>query len=514
MKRKSGLPLLFTILALLALGSWYRAARAGPVGMISGTVRADGAPIEGASVRIRATENNTLTDANGAFMLTGLVPGEEVEVTAWYDGFYIASTHAIPPETDLTLELRPYHTEDNPDYNWASPTDGEGACANCHPMILEQWQSNAHGSAVENARFFSMYNGTDLGGGNPVPPGFTDDFPGIAGVCASCHAPGLGVDGYLATDMNAAHGVDTAGIHCDYCHKLGGVYINPATGSVYDNAPGVESSRVLRPPEGDNIFFGPYDDIHDPDTYLPEISESQFCAPCHQFSFWGTPIYESYTEWLASPYAEAGVTCQDCHMPPNGDEYFALPEVGGLPHPPESIPSHLQLGASSQSLLETTVTMDVLAAIQGDSLVVTVTITNTGAGHHVPTDYPGRQLLLFVVAADGTGTPLTQTAGPTLPDWAGTGGGSPGTGYAKILRDAVTGEMPVVNYWVHTLIDSDNRIPAMGVSRTVYIFNMPGAAGVEVEVSLVLRRVFEAVGSAKGWDAPDTLMEHAHISIP
>ncbi len=148
--------------------------------------------------------------------------------------------------------------------------------------------------------------------------------------------------------MNDVRDVITAGIHCDYCHKIGGVYLNPATDSVYANVPGAQSQRLLRPPPGDNIFFGPYDDIHDPDTYLPVISESRFCAPCHQFSFWGTPIYESYDEWLASPYAEAGITCQDCHMPPTGDTYFALPEVGGLEHPPETIPSHLQLGATSR----------------------------------------------------------------------------------------------------------------------------------------------------------------------
>ena len=72
--------------------------------------------------------------------------------------------------------------------------------------------------------------------------------------------------------------------------------------------PGTLSQRVLRPPEGDNIFFGPYDDVHDPDTFLPLISESRFCAPCHQFSFWGTPIYASFDEWAETSYAAAGTT--------------------------------------------------------------------------------------------------------------------------------------------------------------------------------------------------------------
>ncbi len=159
--------------------------------------------------------------------------------------------------------------------------------------------------------------------------------------------------------MNTVRGSITATIHCDYCHKIGGVYLNPATGSVYPNAPGVRSQQILRPPPGDNIFFGPYDDIKDPDTRLPLISESAYCAPCHQFSLWGTPIYQSFDEWLNSPYAAAGITCQKCHMPPNGDTYFALPAVGGLEHPPERIPSHLDRGASDVDLLQNSVTLTV-----------------------------------------------------------------------------------------------------------------------------------------------------------
>jgi hypothetical protein len=382
-------------------------------------------------------------------------------------------------------------------------------------MIISQWTANAHGSSVSNARFFSLYNGTNLSGTLPVPPGFGNDFPGTAGLCASCHAPGLGVDGYLATDMNAARDVVTAGIHCDYCHKLGGVYLDPATGSVYPNAPGVESTRVLRPPPGDNIFFGPYDDIKDPDTYLPQIAESQFCAPCHQFSFWGTPIYESYNEWLASPYAAAGTTCQSCHMPPNGDDYFALPSVGGLPHPPDTIPSHQQLGATSQALLQDTVQMSVTVQNVGSQILVTVAITNSGAGHHVPTDFPGRQLVLQVAAYDGFGQPLAQTAGPTIPAWGGAQAGSPGKIFAKLLRDVITGEWPVVSYWKQTLVQSDNRIPALGMDQSTYTFSPPTAGGpVELSVRLLLRRVFSDLGLQKGWDVDDIQMESFAVSLP
>ena len=41
-------------------------------------------------------------------------------------------------------------------------------------------------------------------------------------------------------------------------------------------------------------------------------------------SFWGTPIYESYDEWLASPYAAEGVTCVVCHATTHAPDHHTL----------------------------------------------------------------------------------------------------------------------------------------------------------------------------------------------
>jgi hypothetical protein len=502
-------------LAVLALGLVLHGEALAPAGTVEGLVRDASGPVAGARVRVRNTENATLTDADGLFGLGGLDEGLKIEVAAWAGGYYIASAYVTPTVAGLTLTLRPYHQVDNPGYTWTSPISGTspGACGNCHPMIISQWISNAHGTAVSNPRFYSLYNGTDVSGAVIQGDGYLDDFPGTSGTCTNCHAPGLGVDSYLTTNMNEARDQITAGIHCDYCHKIGGVYLDPWTGSVYANVPGTLSQRVLRPPQGDNIFFGPYDDVHDPDTYLPLISESQFCAPCHQFSFWGTPIYESYDEWLASPYAEQGVTCQDCHMPPNGDTHFALPEVGGLAHRPETIPSHQQLGATSVELLQDTVALELVAEELGGEVLVTVVITNTGAGHHVPTDYPGRHMILAVEASAG-GQPLALLEGGVVPAWCGEQAGLPGKAYAKVLRDVLSGEAPVVTYWKQTLVDGDNRIPALAADRSSYRFVAPtGGGAVTVQASLRLRRVFQPLMDAKGWDMVDVVMEEAEVTL-
>lgn len=507
-----------------------RVSDAGSQG-ITGRVILDegGDPVPDALVTIRASEYQINTDDEGFFELLVSDLEGEVEVTAWAPGYYIAYTHAEVPSSDVILELRPYHTEDHPDYEWLDPTPSEevsAACGNCHPMILPQWQNNAHGGAIENARFYSFYNGTDISGSTVVEPGYTLDFPGTTGNCAACHAPGAAVDSPFTTDMNAVRSELTAGIHCDFCHKIGGVFHSPASDSPYNNMPGIFSMKVLRPPEGEQIFIGPYPDIHDPDTYLPLMDESAFCAPCHQFSFWGTSIYNSYGEWLDSPYSdpETGRTCQDCHMPPNGDEYFASIEQGGLAHPPETIPSHFQVGISDETLMQNSVEMEVSAEQVGDEIHVQVTLTNTEVGHHIPTDHPGRHMLLLVEALDENGDSLTLLEGSTISAWGGDFAGFPGMGYAKILQDVETGEFPVVSYWKQALIVSDNRLAAFESDTTTYIFKTSevfaehseqgeGEETSEVSVRLLFRRLYQPIAERYGWEVGELVMESETVQI-
>lgn len=503
---------LLLVLLLAGLASLW-AATAQESATVSGLVVGDDGAVQGARVRVRATENLVFSASDGRFRLSGLEPGQEIEVTAWAEGHYIAAKHVTPPVEAVILTLRPIHRQDHPDYVWTDPADGATACARCHPLIMSHWQHNAHAGAVSNARFFTLYNGTRLDG-TDAGPGYLKDFPDTAGNCAECHAPAAGADGYLTTDMNGIRGQVTAGIHCDYCHKIGGVYLDPGSGSVYDNAPGTRGQRLLRPPPGDNIFFGPYDDVHDPDTYLPLISESAFCAPCHQFSFWGTPIYESFDEWLASGYADRGVTCQDCHMPPAGNHYFALPEAGGLSRPPEKIPSHFQLGATDKQFVREAARVDLVARQVGQQVVVLVTVHNTNAGHHLPTDHPGRHLILTIEATDETGDSLPLRSGPRVPAWGGAQAGTPGTAYAKVLADAVTGQAPVVSYWKPARLISDNRIAAETSVTSQYHFLLPpGARTVQITAELRFRRLFAGLMAQKQWDTADIIMDVKEAAV-
>ena len=486
-----------------------------------------GVPIAGVTVRIQATETSAITGLDGSFTLTGLERGVDVTVSGWKEEHYcVKEEHVAPPAEGIELVLRLYQTDDNPDFEWTLPiSDDPGVltCASCKLDVTTIWLTNAHAGAGTNPRFFSMYNGTDTTGDMAVAPGYAQDFPGTAGVCATCHAPGAAIDAAFATDMNALDGADVFGVHCDICHKTADVYLDPATGLPYDNVPGVLSMDVRRPWPGTDryeLFFGTFDDDNVPaeDTKLALIAESQFCAPCHQFSFWGTPIYQSFREWQESSYAVDGVTCQICHMPApsiiDGRTMTNVaPGLGGVERDPMTIHAHTQPGAADVDLLQNTVEMTLDLAAEGDGSVnAAIAITNTKAGHHVPTDYPGRQMILVVSAIDDAGNELALIEGPVLPDWCGDEAGRPGVAYAKVLCDVVTGESPVVNYWKQTLIESDNRIAALETDCSTYCFRGETDV-VTVRAVVLFRRLFQDLANEKAWDMPDILMEEAEVSI-
>ena len=517
--------LVITVVVLLIV---LVAVLANQTASISGiVVSEDGVPIESAIVRIQATETSTTTGVGGTFALTGLKSDVEITVSAWKEYYYcVKEEHVIPPAEGLKLVLRLYQTDDNSDFEWTLPISDDPdvlTCSSCKPGVTGIWLGNAHAGAGTNRRFFSMYNGTDTLGLTQVPPGYVEDFPNTSGVCATCHAPGAAIDAPFTTDMNELSGADTFGVHCDVCHKTAGVYLNPSTNLPYDNAPGVLSMDVRRPWPGTDryeLFFGTFDDDNVPeeDTKLSLIAESQFCATCHQFSFWGTPIYQSYREWLESPYAEKNVTCQMCHMPApsilDGEILTNVaPGKGGVERDPMTIHAHTQPGAADVDLLQDTVDLTLHLKPTDDGFVeATVAITNTKAGHHVPTDYPGRQMILVVTATDEDGTELPLVDGPTLPAWCGDQAGLPGVAFAKVLRDVETGEFPVVNYWKQTLIESDNRIAALAIDRSEYRF-AGGAGSATVRAVVFFRRLFQDIAEAKAWDMPDIQMEEAEVSV-
>jgi hypothetical protein len=517
---------------------------------ISGLVLDERGPVAGATVRVQATDNKTTTAADGSFALGGLTPGVPVTVTAWAEGYFVGWVSAEPGPETVTVSIKPYYTTDNPDYGWFSleGTEGSASCSHCMPAYTE-WLADAHSQSAVNPRFLTMYNGTDVDGNQSPPtryaysrdygsfplrpdpgepyygPGYKLDFPDTAGNCATCHVPAAAAHpgAAYAADPNQVSGVEAEGVFCDFCHKIGNVILDQATGLPYRDMPGVLSLRLYRPEEGQQLFFGQFDDVTRRVSYLPLEEESAFCAPCHYGVFWDTVIYNSFGEWLESPYSdpETGRTCQSCHMPLAGYDYFVFPEKGGLHRDLSRIFSHRMPGAADEALLQDTVTMDVNAEQVDDTITVDVSLTNHGAGHHVPTDSPLRNLILLVRATDAEGQPLQQVDGPTVPEWGGVGdksegnyAGLPGKGFAKVLEELWTEVAPTGAYWKHTRVLEDSRIPALATDVSAYAFAAPAEPGkVTVDVQLLFRRAFKPLVDLKGWDVPDILMEHGTLTV-
>lgn len=539
-----------------------------PQGVIAGIVQDANGVVPNARVRVKLTDYLTLTSDDGTFQLTGLPFTEPVSVTAWADGYFVGYSNGAPGGVPITITLKPLYTTDNLDYNWFEFDGvlGSASCAQCHPSYGE-WVVDAHGQSAQNPRFITMYEGTDVYGNRsprtvfdkngyvpPDPdqpyygPGVKTDYPDRAWNCAACHTPlasKLDPDntcgwsgchseftasasefvpqGVEATDLEDPNAQD--GIGCDFCHKIGDVYINPKTGMPDPDRPGILSMRLYRPEEGQQLFFGTFDDVTRRVSYLPLEEESTFCASCHYGVFsgvvapgemaGGVVIYNSYGEWLHSPYSdpETGKTCQDCHMPTVDYNYFVYPEKGGLIRSADRIHNHDMPGASDPEFLQSSVTMTTTTTAMAGKIEVQVNITNDNTGHDVPTGAPQRHLILVVRAVDKEGKVLPLTDGPQLPDWTGNYAGQPGEVYAKVLRDEWSGEVPTAAYWREITLISDNRIAPFETATTHYTFALPTDGDVTVEATLWYRRAFQKLAELKGWDDPDIMMAKNEITV-
>jgi hypothetical protein len=527
---------------------------------ISGVVVDEEGPVAKAVVRVKTTATETRTDASGRFTLTGLTASRPVTVTAWAEGYFNSGGQAhAPGARDVVIELDRHAVADNPSYAWVSAFSSAGDkanCQNCHSeagypdsaLPFDEWLRDAHSSSAHNIRFLTVYSGTDVQGSQSpfarfgdsrrfsgtdplVPdadqpyfgPGFRMDYPYIAGSCSACHAPSSQFSQTFGADPTTLTGVGTEGTTCDLCHKVWDVNLDPDTGLPHRDRPGILSFDFRRPPEGHQFFAGPLDDVAPgEDTFSPIQKESAFCAACHYGQFWDTTVYNSYGEWLASPYSdpETGQTCQNCHMPSTGATFVANPAKGGLARDPSTVVSHQMPGASAKTLLQNAVTMKITAQREQRNVTVAVSITNDRTGHDVPTDSPLRHLILLVRATDAEQQPLQELDGPTVPDWGGVGSpdhgyyaGLPGTAYAKILQEFRSQIFPTAAYWNPTRVLSDNRIPAFGTATTNYTFDASDGQEVTVDVTLLYRRAYRALADEKGWTDPDIVMARQSVRV-
>jgi mono/diheme cytochrome c family protein len=534
------------------------AKEANPPRIIRGAVHDEEGVVSGAVVRIQATEYSATTGSQGEFELA--VPKSfrgPLKLTAWAKGYYIGGPVEVESgRKEATISLRRHSKWDNREYEFLSAVSKvDKGCAECHfrgkaasgcALPVDEWLKDAHSQSAVNPRFVTMNAGTDISGRRspstsykrssdfkliPLPPdpelpyygpGYKLDNPDHPGNCAACHVPAAAINMPLHTDPLGIQGIETEGVTCDFCHKIWDVRLDPRTGLPFPDSPGVLSYEYRRPFKGYQFFSGPLDDHPGEDTYSKVQKSSQFCAPCHFGVYGDTVVYDSFGEWLRSPYSRPGMekTCQDCHMPSTGAEFFASPKKGGLKRDPKTVASHRMPGGSDLNLLKNAVTLSLEAEKLPEGIRVRTKIVNDGAGHHVPTDTPIRHLILIVRAYSKDGSQLSLKAGPVLPDWCGAGNpekgyyaGLPGKVYAKLLEEIWTGVSPTAAYWNPTRIVMDTRLGAFESDAGEFLFIAPNSGKVRIEAVLLYRRAYKKLMDLKGWSDPDIVMQSAAVSI-
>ncbi len=289
---------------------------------------------------------------------------------------------AAPTAPPLFPEGLPVAVEKTPD---GVASLSAQSCNACHVQAHEDWSKGPHARAWRSPTFQKAV-----------------ERAGNSTACKGCHLPLANQHPRLAVgylDGQASRPdlqpnplwdatLMSEGVTCAACHVRDGVVIGTRA------AP----------------------DAPHPVAVSQELGTSELCATCHQLTWPGADraFYDTYGEWKASPYAAAGVQCQDCHMPPTPGLAVATRFA--------ATPSHA-FPADPARALSVLLTLDAPEIQRGQAWKAKMRLQNTGAGHHIPTGSPfvGYTVEAALLDADGKPlcepwkTPLARTVTPEAP---------------------------------------------------------------------------------------------------
>jgi hypothetical protein len=473
---------------------------------ITGEVRDDDGPIPGATVRVKGRPESIVTDAEGRFRLT--VPRGARRVTASKDGYLIAGASTV--DRPLVLLLQRLPATDCERYTWVDPTPDPSTptnCGNCHFATYREWSLSGHARSADNRRLLGLYEGTDWHGLPDVGWSLRKDHPDGIGVCASCHAPTQTPGAFGVTDLHdaAKSPAGLRGVHCDFCHKVRG-----SGGGEFGLTHGKYQLSLLRPEPGKQLFFGPLDDVdRGEDVFSPFQRDSRLCAACHDGIVFGVPVYTTYSEWLSSPAGRTGTSCQSCHMAPTGRMSNIAPRKGGIRRDPATLGSHALFTGSQIEMLRRCLQLDAAMRRTREGIDLDVTLLAHGVGHHVPTGFIDRQVMLSVAAFSGDQA-LPLLGGPRLPNVLGPEARKPGRLYAKWLTDG-KGDGPAPFWRGDPATLRDTRLRPGDPDHQIYRF----PAGTDrVVVRLVHRRFWKVVADEKNWPRDEELILERSLVLP
>lgn len=308
-----------------------------------------------------------------------------------------------PPEPDgfhdpLSTPAEPTLSPDS--FNASS------TCQPCHAEHYDQWRTSTHAYAMVDPVFQALVAVRQVD-----YDGAQDQF------CTQCHSAigtrgGEIVPGFSFEDLPE---IVMEGIGCEACHKVSAVE------RPYNSGHQLDPDGPIRGP-----LTQPTGEANHESTYADLFQSSEFCAGCHDvLEVSGLELERPYQEWLESPAAEEGLSCQGCHMP----EIEGPAAVDG---PTRTLHDHRFVGVDVPlsdgfatdeereqirsrvlELLDGAASLELVSsplAAAGQQLDLLVTVKNEISGHNLPTGTTFiRELWLEVTATDGAGEVLYET---------------------------------------------------------------------------------------------------------
>lgn len=229
-------------------------------------------------------------------------------------------------------------------------------CAKCHPKVYEEWRTSAHAYAGISPMFHKFEQAlTQLSAGT------------LGTFCMRCHAPvAMHVNFPREGSVVDHEHVLREGVTCVVCHRVREAYnrhngerrIEP--GSIFDPVYGASYgeglAKAIAEKEKYKIKVDPNDrgagqQIHLNAIKFDQLSDSSFCASCHQVAVHpGIALEVVWAQYRAGPACKKGISCQDCHMgvvpgKPSGYANDYVAEIGGKPvNEPRKHASHMFWG--------------------------------------------------------------------------------------------------------------------------------------------------------------------------
>ncbi len=261
-------------------------------------------------------------------------------------------------------------------------------CGMCHRDIYQEWQQSMMSHSFTHKWDEIEYFELALPHSRKLKK-----VAGVKGGCVACHGPLAFLSGDIPPKKPVSGTRANEGVSCEICHNITDTSEKVPFNFSFNITPG-------------KVKNGPRKDSKSPahkTRYSAFTRSPELCATCHdEQSPYGMWVKSTYREWVAGPYSEEGVRCQDCHM------YHSPGKAASGGKKREDLAHHNFHGSHVEAKLAGSVDLALYPQPKyvepGDTLKVRAELFNGKVGHMIPSgSTEERMLWLEVWATDTSG---------------------------------------------------------------------------------------------------------------